>query len=459
MMVKKEKFLMIQVTIKMFPTLLVVCYLYGLLRHSRKTPIGIGIPWWGVIGPEFPVSFGKKKKMMQRSAPAIFLIRRMLTNDTEDGPHFRQKSFPLLFHRLFTGPGHDSVASQLRCPMIDVELFNRQHVPVLRADWKCINIIKVHTRLPLVAYLATRNRQEYQLEIVHLSLDREMVIRKESIDIRGVDFASIMVFHPKRPFLAISCGDVVKLYGLSVDGTGMSHQIATLKNHSCQVTEILFSSNDFPVFKIATGDEKGILKISSIRLRIDDVRFDASVELLHSLQNPFEQFTADLGHLDSSRHRVKSMAWLGDTLVVAYENKYLAVIRCCDGKKLDVQTYELSINVRWVNCVTIHPSGRFFVLSCNHFDIVAYNIETLEDKCVFTVPSHVCSIAFTLDGKILLAMGDVEIYMVEISQDGKRMIILARNIIPWFRNIRSVAVHENVVVSADVSSAVVVKRI
>jgi WD40 repeat protein len=384
---------------------------------------------------------------------------RMLMNPTERGPHFRQKTFHPLFHRLFTGPGHDSVASQLRCPMIDMELFARRHVPVvLHADWKCINIIKVHPRLPLVAYLATRNRQEYQLEIVHLSLDREIVIRKESIDIRGVDFASIMVFHPKRPFLAISCGDSVKLYGLSVDGTCMSHQIATLENHSCQVTEISFSSNDFPVFKIATGDEKGILKILSIRLRIDDVRFNASVELLHSLQSPFEQFTADLGHLNSSRHSVKSMAWSGNMLVVAYENKYLAVIRC-HGKKFDVQTYELSINVRWVNCVTIHPSGRFFILSCNQLVIVAYVIETIEDKCVFTVPSRINSMAFALDGKTLAAMGGVEIYIVEVSQDGKRMIILARNIIPWFRNIRSVAVHENVVVSADVSSAVAVVRI
>ena len=452
----------------MFSTFLVACYLSGLksqmlISHSREKPIPIGIPWWGVIGPDFPVSFSTKKKIMQRRALAIFLIGRMLTNKETDirDQGFRQKSFHQLFHRLFTGPGHDSIASQLRCPMIDMELFARRHVPVLHGNCKSINIIRVHPVLPLVAYLNRLNRQEHKLKIMHLSLDREIVIRTELIDIRGDGVASIMIFHPKRPFLAISCGDIVKLYGLSVGGTGMSHQIATLENHSSQVTAISFSSNDFPVLKIATGDKEGNLMISSIRLHINDVCFDTSVELLHSIQSPFGQFTADFGHLDSSRrHHVKSMEWVGNTLVVAYYNKYLAVIRCCDGKKLDVQTYELSINVRWVNCVTIHPSGRFFVLSCNNFDIVAYDIEKIEDKCVFEVPSHVCSMAFSLNGKIL-AMGGREVYIVEVSQDGKRMILLSRNGKEqlYFGDISSVAIHENVVVSANFSAAVVTGRI
>lgn len=436
----------------MFPTLLVVCYLTGLLRHSRKTPIGIGIPWWGVIGPEFPVSFRRRREMMQRRALAIFLIGRMLTNEEKNirDPGFRQKSFHPLFHRLFTGPGHDSVASQLRCPMIDMELYARRHVKVLRGNGKYTNIISVHPVLPLVAYLNRQNRQEHKLEIVHLSSDRERVIRTELIDIIGDGVDSIMVFHPKSQFLAISCGYSVKLNGLSVEGTGMFHQIGTLK-HSYQVTSISFSSNDFPVLKIATGDKEGNLMISSIRLG-----FFTSVELLHSLKSPFENFTAVLGHLDLSRHDVKSMDWLGNTLVAAYCNKYLAVIRC-HGKKFDVRTYELSINVKCVGCVTIHPSERFFILSCNQLDIIAYDIETIEDKCVFRVPSSVRSMAFTLDGKIL-AMGGVDINMVEVSQDGKRMTILARHILPWSQDICSIAVHEDVVLSADFSSALVTGR-
>ena len=446
---------MIQVTIKMFAAFLVACYLSGLksqklISHSRETPIRSGIPWWGVIGPEFPVSFRRRSEIMQKRALAIFLIGRMLTNKETDirDPGFRQKSYHPLFHRLFTsGP----VASQLLCPMIDMKMYARRNVQVLRGNCKHVNIISVHPVLPLVAYLNRQNRQEHKLVIEHLSLDRERVIRTEFIDIIGDGVDSIMVFHPKSQFLAISCGYSVKLYGLSVDGTGMFHQIGTLK-HSCQVTSISFSSNDFPVLKIATGDKEGNLMISSIRLG-----FFTSVELLHSLQSPFENFTADLGHLDSSHHDVKSMEWWGgNTLVAAYCNKYLAVIRC-NGKKFDVRTYELSINVKCVGCVTIHPSGRFFILSCNQFDFVAYDIETLEDRCVFRVPSSVRSMAFTLDGKIL-AMGGVDINMVEVSQDGKRMIILARHILPWSQDICSIAVHENVVLSADWSSALVTGR-
>jgi hypothetical protein len=471
MMVKKEKFLMIQVTIKMFPTLLVVCYLYGLAKqyvanyhskmlHAKSPPICI--PWWSVIGPEFPVSFRKRREILQRSALPIFLMGRMLMNPTERGPHFRQKTFHPLFHRLFTGPGHDSVASQLRRPIIDVKSFEEQHDQVLNRDL-CLRMesknTKIHPVLPIVAYLNLKmeylnlKSQKYYLEIVILSLDRKRRISIISIEIDGADRNSIIAFHPRLPILAISYGVSVNIYKVSVDYPFTHHLIATLENHSSKVTAISFSSSDFPDLKIATGDEKGILMIS--RIMVD---LPISVELLHSLQSPFGQFAADSDRFDLfARHHVKSMDWLGNMLVAAYCNKYLVVVRYHNGKEPDVQTYELSINVECVIFIAIHPSCRFLILSCNNGDIVSFDTTNMQDMCVLRFRSRINSMAFALDGKTLAMVGYSEVYMMDVSQNGKHITFLAGK--DHSGDFCSIAIHGDLVLTAERFGYIVAGRI
>jgi len=461
----------------MFPTLLVVCYLYGLAKvkqyvanyhskmlHSKSPPICI--PWWSVIGPEFPVSFRKRREIMQRSALPIFLMGRMLMNPTERGPHFRQKTFHPLFHRLFTGPGHDSVASQLRRPMIDVKSFEGQHDQVLNREL-CLRMesenTKIHPVLPIVAYLNLKmeylnlKSQKYYLEIVILSLDRKRRISIISIEIDSADRNSILAFHPRLPILAISCGVSVNIYKVSVDfiyihaNPATAHLIATLENHSSKVTAISFSSSDFPDLKIATGDEEGILMIS--RVKVD---LPISVELLHSLQSPFGQAVSDRFDL-FARHHVKSIDWSGNLLVAAYCNKYLVVVRYHNGKEPDVQTYEQSINVEDVNFIAIHPSGMFFILSCNDGDIVSFDTTNIQDMCAVKFRSRIKSMAFALDGKTVAMAGYSEVYMMDVSQNGNHITFLAGK--NHGDNFCSVAIHGDIVLSAERFGYIVAGRI
>ena len=118
---------------------LLACWLFGMTKNWNRAIVSHGttlcIPWMTFEPNLPPVSFSKKRRLLQRGGFAIVLIQR-LYREGNQGVMFNRKAFEYTFRRLFTGRGYNSVASLLCRPCIDLRMR-----PNYRFTWKSLHML------------------------------------------------------------------------------------------------------------------------------------------------------------------------------------------------------------------------------------------------------------------------------------------------------------------------------
>lgn len=405
-----------------FQYFLLACWLFGLTKNriraiaSYRTPPCIPLR---SFEPNFPVSFSKRKRILQRGGLTMFLIKRLLRAGNQAG-NFERKAFDCTFRRLFTGPGHNSVAHLLCRPCINLRM---RPTIVSHGNQHTCSSTLIHPVLPIVATLQ-RDRVGRYVRLMYLSSDIKTVVHTEIFRPDSVNGA--MAFHQTHAFLTIACGmssHNVNIYQLSADGTDVSPPVQILIGHNHSVTAISFCKGGSKNIKIATGDEAGNIKIWLMR----------SAECVSMVESPF-RFSF------FSRNMVSSIDWLDDvTLATTHCNDHVNVMKCYGGVVLgDVQSFKPRITA--VECIKFHPNGRFFA-TCSSSPgwVKLWDSSSFECKFTFVCPSSAFSMQFNALGNLLIVGCTKEICVLEVLPNGDGMILLARQA-PHSRYVDSVAI-------------------
>ena len=401
---------------------LLFCWLFGLTKNRNRTIASDEttpcIPWRS-FEPTFPVSFSKKKRILQRGRLTIFVIKRLLRVGNQ-GCDFERKSFYWTFHRLFTGPGHNSVAQLLCRPRINLRM--RPTIVSLGNQYTCISSL-IHPVLPIVALVM--RRVDKHVKLMYLSPDMRTVVHTDLFRLSSA--ICVIAFHQTHAFLAIASSipsHNVNIYQLSAVGTDESQPVQILIGHSHFVTAISFCRGSCSRnIKIATGDETG-------NIRIWLMRSGECVTMIES-QLRFSFF---------SRNMVSSIDWLDDvTLATTHYNDHVNVMKCYGGVVLGgVQSFKPRITA--VECIKFHPNGRFFATcSSSPGQVKLWDSSSFECKFTFACPSSAFSMQFNQLGNLLIVGCTKEICVLGVLPNGDGLILLARQA-PHTRYVDSVAI-------------------
>jgi hypothetical protein len=374
------------------------------------------IPWRS-FEPNFPVSFSKRKKrILQRGSLTMVVIKRLLRAGNQ-GCVFEQKTFFWTFHRLFTGPGHNSVAQLICRPRINL----RRPTIVSHGNQHMAISSHIHPVLPIVA--VAMRRGGVHVKLMYLSPDMSAVVHTDFF--RPGSINGVMAFHQTHAFLAIvggmsSCN--VSIYEFSADRTDVSQPFQVLIGHNRSVTAISFCKGDLQErVRIATGDEAGNIKIWLMH----------SAECVHTVVSPS-------GSSFSSYNRVSSINWLdGVTLATTHYNDHVNVMKCYGGVVLGgVESFKPKIYE--VECIKFNPNGTFFA-TCSSGQVKLWDSSSFECKFTFACPSSAFSMQFNALGNLLIVGCTKEICVLEVLPNGDGLILLARQA-PHTRYVDSVAI-------------------
>ena len=395
--------------------LLLACWLFGMTKNRgiashRTIPC---IPW-SSFEPTFPVSFSKKKRILQRGGLTIFMIRRLLRAGNH-GCDFDRKTFDWTFHRLFTGPGHNSVAQLLCRPRINLSI--RPTIVSHGNQHTCISSL-IHPVLPIVAVVMRRG--DRHVKLMYLSPDMRTVVHTDFF--RPSSAIGVIAFHQTHAFLAIASdmsSHNVYIYQLSAVGTDVSQPVKILVGHSHSVTAISFCKGSCSQnIKIATGDEAGNIKIWLMR----------SGECVTMIESQFRF------------NMVSSIDWLDDvTLATTHCNDHVNVMKCYGGVVLGgVKSFKPRMND--VECIKFHPNGKI-IATCSSSSgrVKLWDSSSFECKFTFACPSSPFSMQFNELGNLLIVGCTKEICVLEVLPNGDGLILLARQA-PHTRYVDSVAI-------------------
>ena len=390
-----------------FEYLLLVCWLLGLNKNKNQTIAfcrpPICIPW-SRLGLNFPISFSKKRRILQRCSLTICLIKRLLRADNQ-GRNFERKAYEYTFCRLFTGPGHNSVAHLLCCRRFNL----RDPTIISPGNSRLFSSALIHPKFPIAAIVMNGGMN---VQFLFLSPDIKTVVACEYLAPERMN--GIMAFHEQLPFFASACtSKAVIVYQFSHDRID---PVERLIGHTRDITAISFSKGDSPDIKMGTGDEKGTIRVWvwSMDYTENDPKFSA--RCLLTLESQFE-FTL------FERNPVSSIDWCnGHTVAITHFNRHITVIDCHEDKKEVVRSF--SPEITGVRCVSFDPNGKFFVTSSDGF-IKVWDYSS--HNCKFTLkwkdPIH--SMVFNESGSILIIGGAKNIWALEVSPNGDGMIPIA----------------------------------
>jgi hypothetical protein len=399
--------------------LLLACWLFGITKKraiasNRTTPC---IPWRS-FEPNFPVSFSKKKRILQRGTLTIFLIGRFIRAGNMHR-NFEWRVFEHIFHRLFTGPGHNSVSQLLCRPRINLRM--RPTIVSAGNQYTCYFTL-IHPVLPIVATIQ-RDRVGKYVRLMFLSLNIKTVAHTEIIRPNTVN--KTMAFHQTHAFLAIACGrssDHVTIFQLTANRTVQTVQV--LIGHKHSVTAISFCKADSQQrIKIATGDEEGTIKIWLMH----------SAECVRTFNSPFQSSLF-------SQNAVSSIDWLNDvTLATIHYNDHINVIECYGGVVLGgVKSFKPKDPA--MQCIKFHPNGSFFATCSSIFgEVKLWDSSSFVCKFTFNCPSSAFSMQFNELGNLLIVGCTKEICVLEVFPNGDGLILLAKQA-PHRRFVDSVAI-------------------
>ena len=422
---------------------LILCWLLGLAKNQMiafsRPPICIP---WSHFGPNFPVSFGRRRRIFQRTSLTICLIKRLLRADNQRD-NFEKKAFEYTFCRLFTGPGHNSVAHLLCCTR-----FNLRGPTIISPgnSYQYYSAL-IHPNFPIAAIVMNGGMNA---KILFLSPDITNVLGCEYLEPAPECMNGIMAFDPVRPFFASALtSKVVIVYHFSHNGID---PVERLIGHTRDVTAISFCRGDSLVRNIAIGDEEG--KITIWSMDYPQHRSQFSARRLLTLESQFEFSWR-------KRNPVTSIDWYDQhTVATTHFNRHITVIDCHEDKKEVVWSFSPEItNVR---CIKFHPIGDFFVTSSSGcikvWDRSSHNCKfTLEWK------TPIYSMQFNESGRILIIGGSKNIWALEVSPTGDNMIPIATQT-HGTRNINSVAIQSTkdcqiAIISGDLSGEFVSSEI
>ena len=304
----------------------------------------------------------------------------------------------------------------------------------------------IHPILPIVASAIDGGRQ---ILIMHLSDDRTKVIRDEVLIQARI--APNMTFHPTRPFLATSSGQLdrtlefgpghysrssnVTIYQLSADGKSESRPIATLKGHDSPVTATSFCPDDSDDFlKIATGDNEGDIHLWNIHCSV------GSVECVSFFGSPFFMSECSI-----STYLISSIHWLNQTtLVASHWNGYAKIIQYSESEKRFVVLPFFRTGTGILTCTGGHPSGDFFVTGGSGREdgtIQVWSTKSLQPICTLgSISSEIISMEYDATLGLIIVGCVKEVVIVRISPAGDALHVLSKSALHR-RYVTTVAVH------------------
>jgi WD40 repeat protein len=425
-----------------FEYLLLVCWLLGLTKNPMIAFCRpqICIPW-SRFGPNFPISFSKKRRILQRCSLTICLIKRMLRAGNQGG-NFERKAYEYTFCRLFTGPGHNSVAHLLCCTR-----FILRDPTIISPGDSLFSSALIHPKFPIAAIVTNGGMN---VQFLFLSPDIKTVVAYENLEPAPERMNGIIAFHEQLPFFASArTSNVVIVYQFSHDEIV---PVERLIGHTRDITAISFSKGNSPDIKMATGDEEGTIMVWSMDYT-GNGKF--SVRCMLTLKSPFV-FTW------FKRNPVSSIDWCnGHTVAITHFNRHITVIDCHEDKKEVVRSF--SPEITGVRCVSFDPNGNFFVTSSDGF-IKVWDYSSHDCKFTLKWKDFIHSMVFNESGRILIIGGAKIIWALEVSPNGDGMIPIATQT-HGTRIITSVAMqltgdcNDIAIISGDLSGKIVSSKI
>jgi WD40 repeat protein len=424
----------------MLRNFLLICYLFGLTRKSHHPRIRYTIPMWSIAGSTVSLSKRDIRRILQRGGMAMFLVNSLIA----DGRRTKQKSYPHLFRRLFTGPGSDTVAHMICNPIVDFQLFKKTPLQILPEAGGCI-FMQIHPRLPIVASVEFWSRSStYYIILQFLSDDRMQVIKSKTKRFQPEGFAPNLTFHPTLPLLATASGQLPKILELSwfegrlptrvtiyqvhLDGS-YPKRLAILEGHQSPVTAVAFCPDDS--LQVATGDNGGSIRIWNILTR----------SCVYTINGGYIPPPNNISYCF-----VSGIIWLTPTKVVTSQtNRKMHYVQITSGGKVEMRpfmanpTEEFNFPCGDLVCMASHPSGNFFVTICG-FTLIIFDASSLKIKSTLTLCSLPLTLRFDTLGNFMIIGCLKNLVIARVSHNGDVIQFLDQNKV-LNRYIPTVAVH------------------
>jgi len=316
------------------------------------------------------VTFEMRQILLNRSSLVRCLSSKLLgcSSNSRFRPFTERQFLQRILHRLFTGPGHDSIARLTR----NQNFANMIHRQIVKGNEYLFSFVKIHPTFPIVVRVDQRRFRG--ISLIRLSSDFQSVLRQEPIHVT-VSNERLVVFHQFHPLLAITTGLVgrnIVIYQISLDRIRSSHVVETLVEHDQDITAVAFCKGTSNVIKISFGDRLG-----SIRVYQMDVSTQNSSQCIGVLQNTptdfYRQFSLITG-IDWSD---------GNRMILTNSNGKIWIIHALDGQTWRIKTpdveklpptlgtiYKNGIGDMHVTSIAFHPSGLFLQHAVARFNSI-----------------------------------------------------------------------------------------